>query len=345
MKKMKKLTSLLLSVMTCAASLSALNSNAICQFIDADNIESLLEDWTLIEERYGSMNDSLFMRDSSELLLVSNNRSDPYIAIHCHGDMEYSEIKEIISEVNSDGEYKSYYQNGAPKNGVKSIVIIIKSYVDSETQEVREITLNDAKKIYETFKEKGLTDNECFDDCKFIPANYISSPGYFGRIWGTTITTYDIENKEILEKYINDNDLNCHLEEIHHVYEGGIPEYQGELLWSEVKVVPDYEISQTEHYELYRQIEEDTGLSNDWYILESSETLSAGDVDLHNNIVGDVNGDGKMDMSDAVLIMQSCSNPDKYQLTAQAIYNADFNNDGITNEDALTIQKILLEIE
>lgn len=335
MKKMKKLTSLLLSVMTCAASLSALNSNAICQFIDADNIESLLEDWTLIEERYGSMNDSLFMRDSSELLLVSNNRSNPYIVMQCHGDMEYSEIKEIISEVNSDGEYKSYYQNDAPKNGVKSIVVIIESYVDSETQEVREITLNDAKKIYETFKEKGLTDNECFDDCKFIPANYISSPGYFENGY---ITAYDIENKEILEKYISDNDLNCHLEEEH-------IEYEDNSVKSFVKVMPDYEISQTEHYNFYKQIVEDTGVSNKLWINESSDTLSAENVDLHNNIVGDVNGDGKMDMSDAVLIMQSCSNPDKYQLTAQAIYNADFNNDGITNEDALTIQKILLEIE
>ena len=43
--------------------------------------------------------------------------------------------------------------------------------------------------------------------------------------------------------------------------------------------------------------------------------------------------------------MQCCSNPDKYKLTAQGRYNADLNDDGVTNEDALTIQKTLLEIE
>lgn len=59
-------------------------------------------------------------------------------------------------------------------------------------------------------------------------------------------------------------------------------------------------------------------------------------------------------MSDAVLIMQSLSNPDKYgidgsdasHITEQGILNADCCNkgDGITNEDALAIQKYKLEI-
>ena len=59
-------------------------------------------------------------------------------------------------------------------------------------------------------------------------------------------------------------------------------------------------------------------------------------------------------MSDAVLVMQSLSNPDKYGLggtdktaiTEQGIKNADVsgNGDGITNNDALAIQKYKLEI-
>ena len=60
-------------------------------------------------------------------------------------------------------------------------------------------------------------------------------------------------------------------------------------------------------------------------------------------------------MSDAVLIMQSLSNPDKYGLegsdashiTEQGMLNADVyenGTSGVTNEDALTIQKFKLEL-
>ena len=69
---------------------------------------------------------------------------------------------------------------------------------------------------------------------------------------------------------------------------------------------------------------------------------------------GDSNCDGQIDMSDAVLIMQSLSNPDKYGLkgsdpshiTDQGLKNADCYNtgDGVTNNDALAIQKYKLEI-
>ena len=69
---------------------------------------------------------------------------------------------------------------------------------------------------------------------------------------------------------------------------------------------------------------------------------------------GDSNCDGKIDMSDAVLIMQSLSNPDKYGLegsdpthiTEWGMQNADCCNpgDGVTNEDALAIQMLKLEM-
>ncbi len=60
---------------------------------------------------------------------------------------------------------------------------------------------------------------------------------------------------------------------------------------------------------------------------------------------GDANCDKTVDMSDAVLIMQSLSNPSKYKLTEQGRENADFDGDGVTNGDALTIQKKLLKLD
>ena len=61
---------------------------------------------------------------------------------------------------------------------------------------------------------------------------------------------------------------------------------------------------------------------------------------------GDANCDGTVDVSDAVIIMQSLSNPSKYSLTEQGKLNGDVNKngDGITNADALSIQKYKLEL-
>ena len=60
---------------------------------------------------------------------------------------------------------------------------------------------------------------------------------------------------------------------------------------------------------------------------------------------GDSNGDGRIDMSDAVLIMQTIANPSKYKLTEQGSKNADMDGDGVTNLDALAIQKKLLKLD
>lgn len=55
-------------------------------------------------------------------------------------------------------------------------------------------------------------------------------------------------------------------------------------------------------------------------------------------LTGDATEDGEVNIADAVLIMQTLSNPDEYQLTPQGIANADIDSDGVTAMDALTIQ-------
>lgn len=69
---------------------------------------------------------------------------------------------------------------------------------------------------------------------------------------------------------------------------------------------------------------------------------------------GDANCDGTVDLSDAVIIMQSISNPskfgekgtDKTHITTQGQINGDVsgNKDGLTNKDALAIQKYMLQL-
>ena len=72
---------------------------------------------------------------------------------------------------------------------------------------------------------------------------------------------------------------------------------------------------------------------------------SAADT-VSDKVYGDANCNGEVKMNDAVLIMQSMSNPDRYTLEGQAEKNADCygKNDGITPNDALAVQKYLLNI-
>ena len=75
---------------------------------------------------------------------------------------------------------------------------------------------------------------------------------------------------------------------------------------------------------------------------------------LTATMIGDANNDNIINLADTVMIMQALANPDKYGLngfdrshiTAQGWENADCCNrgDGVTNSDALAIQKYLLNL-
>lgn len=87
----------------------------------------------------------------------------------------------------------------------------------------------------------------------------------------------------------------------------------------------------------------------------SSETTSTStSEEKTDTIYGDANCDGEISLGDAVLIMQSMANPSKFgidgsdagKITAKGLKNADCsgNNDGVTNMDALAVQKYMLKI-
>ena len=72
-----------------------------------------------------------------------------------------------------------------------------------------------------------------------------------------------------------------------------------------------------------------------------------------DHLAGDANCDGGVDLSDVVIIMQALAKPDKYgekgsdktHITTQGLENADVvGNDGMTTNDAQTIQKFLLKL-
>ena len=81
-------------------------------------------------------------------------------------------------------------------------------------------------------------------------------------------------------------------------------------------------------------------------VVNSEQSISAKySEDLEKERSGDANADGELTMADAVMIMQSYVNPEKYHITEEGRYNADIHNtgDGVTPMDALAIQEKLLK--
>ena len=86
----------------------------------------------------------------------------------------------------------------------------------------------------------------------------------------------------------------------------------------------------------------------------TASTTITSEIPQNNVVYGDSNCDGKLNMADVVLIMQALVNPDKYGLsgsdkshiTAQGWLNADCCDagNGVTNNDALAVQKYLLDL-
>ena len=72
-------------------------------------------------------------------------------------------------------------------------------------------------------------------------------------------------------------------------------------------------------------------------------TTTGGDKDT---AYGDANCDGTVELADAILIMQSLANPNKYTITEQGRINGDVDKTtkGLTSGDALRIQEFLLHI-
>ena len=88
---------------------------------------------------------------------------------------------------------------------------------------------------------------------------------------------------------------------------------------------------------------------------KQTTTTTSTTVKVNVNInYGDANCNGEVELSDAVLIMQSIANPTSYgvngttpsHITEQGKLNSDVtgHNDGVTNNDALTIQKYCLKL-
>lgn len=111
-------------------------------------------------------------------------------------------------------------------------------------------------------------------------------------------------------------------------------------------------LSVSSDFEKYIRLEQsfNSFKNNNYYIKNEYGVTGFKDIyhqfvsygEMISNLYGDSNCDYNVDLADAIFIMQSLANPDRYTLTPQGRENADMNGNGVSAEDAFIIQEILL---
>ncbi|MDE6093026.1 MAG: dockerin type I repeat-containing protein, partial [Ruminococcus sp.] len=158
-----------------------------------------------------------------------------------------------------------------------------------------------------------------------------------------TFDSYIFDNKNDIatfENYLSDNNI------AYEKYES-VSNEMAEIVLEQYIETSDGEVKQVytndEYFELLQKIKADTGFTVSWVSPASNiEITNVVNALPEVTLAGDANEDGEVNISDAVLIMQSIANPEEFALTLQGRANADIYGDGVTLMDALTIQEMSL---
>ena len=340
MKKFKRLSALLIASIMTAGTVSSLSAGALAHWIDKDEMDKIIENCFPVPDGsnvYGVLSPEMYISD--EKIIIDESSSDYTYKIYL---LNSEMTNRIVAQINTDADIKSiqstvlemfpnaetieFEQSEITPSAYNIKIIPLNGYRPYTEVRENDISINDARKLYD-FLNKNSTINS------FNFTEYAATPG----ITDFGLTTYFDHSEtgvyDKIEQYISENNLNWHIRQ----------KYKKQ----EFKILPDNELSLKEYYNIAEQIYNDLGFSANLLIPATANLDQEFTIDMHNNIDGDANNDGELSLADAVSIMQAIGNPDEYALTPQGKFNADISgdNDGITNTDALAVQKKLLNIE
>ncbi len=350
MKKTKKLSAMLLASLISVGTVSSLSAGAMHYGTGYEYLDKMLDGYMEIPasetELFGKSYmpqypDATYFVGHTGTRLVDSIESSS-LDIWISADTDIEDVKKIISEICPD----AIVSKGS-RNSESWTEIDVKGYegkIPYSEAKKKYISLNKSKELYKALSEITLIGKfnlwEKEVTCVRIGGHLT---GYMdGVLTDIDGTTYEFLCRDQIEKYIADNYPEWHVNLEYGDYQEFNPmDYSIEPNNGEATIEEHYKIA-NEIYKLTGYIPESSSTA-----YESDSTISGAKVDLHTNVKGDANDDGKLALSDAVAIMQTVGNPDTYGLTAQGEYNADIAGDfdGITNLDALTVQRKLLKLE
>jgi hypothetical protein len=204
----------------------------------------------------------------------------------------------------------------------------IEKYLNNPDYDYRIIGSNNYfKKACDLLKNAGYVDSFV------IPGGYFQIVEFNSNMAPMGYVISDEKLKEV-EDYVNKNEL-------------GQLKFAAEYFnsYSIYTLNSDKENTLAEKLDISLKLCKETGIRMNYEVPETvMDKVGIGDVDVFNSIDGDANNDTLRTIADAAAIFQSLANPDKYKLSAQGEFNADFACDGITVDDAVRIQKKLAGI-
>ena len=204
----------------------------------------------------------------------------------------------------------------------------IEEYLNNPDYDYRIIGSNNYFK-----KACGLLKNAGYVDSFVIPGEYFQIVEFNSNTAPLGYVISDEKLKEV-EDYVNENELG----QLEFVTKYFNPNSIYTLNF-------DKEISLNEKLDISLKLCKEIGIIMNYEVPESvMDKVGIGDVDVFNAINGDANCDSTATMADAAAILQAIGNPDKYALSDQGEFNADYACDGLTADDAIAIQKKLIGI-
>ncbi|WP_295085590.1 dockerin type I repeat-containing protein [Ruminococcus sp.] len=302
----------------------------IYSMIEVDDPSSLLDKWK--DQLSYSEASRVFINDLGKILIEQRTANRINFDIKKDADFEdcLSIIKAVCPEAIVNLNTKSDLDTDLLDS---SFYYLFDDDISIDDMISSDISISQAKKIFNALNDKG-----------YIKGFYYLADSYLESSLDDLLELMDYTDSEnddfyaTLEEFIEETDLDCSVDyselddlDLSSLIFGLTDSFQ---------VTPDYDTSDL--LSIYDIMQNGTGLSSslsgDWV----NGLFNGTEIDMFNALIGDSNCDKTFNLADAVLIMQALANPNKYSVTAQGKFNADFNDDGITVGDAQAIQNILL---
>ena len=356
MKKFKRLSALLIASIMTAGTVSSLSAGALAHFDSKEEVDEFIENsykvpadsfltahtvWYVSNRDYIAKNKK--HANSFDIYTLEGGRPNT-ASFDVKESIDDETLNKIIAEICPDAEYIKIISNN---DNSTSVVIagvdptIHERFYVYEEMRKKDVTLEQARELRDIFNESyGLLNFE-FKQKGAFPGK-TSSP--ITEYFNSKSSDSDLSSLEQMQNYIAENNLDWNI--ITDTASKPFT-YTGTVGFDTFVISAGEDLSAEEIYKVAEQIYNDLGLEPFIVSLETANVSEDIVIDMHNNINGDANNDGELSIADAVSIMQTIGNPDEYTLTPQGKFNADIagNYDGITNMDALAVQKKLLNLE
>ncbi len=347
---MKKTLTLLTSAVISASFMFPLSSSAILSVVDGSKMDRPLyenqviceEDSVLYKTLYSIWGDEINWESVEKIVATYDYVSDNYSMQAYQKFKDYLYIKFLPPETESEnieGEMALASINTDKIRPELDNVLGADAYTvslgfNSVAVQSDSIDTVSAKQLGVYLKENNVATEAKFVFNQYQEREFLSTLGVYSEDKAAAVS---------LESYLDSNGIK---------YESPSNSEKSNYIWcsaSDVKLVFNDNASFEDKLAIVEKVYDETGLvpSTGMRELTGIDDSKSSKIEIINFVDGDANNDGELRLNDAVLIMQVVGNPGKYQLDAQQRFNADIygNGDGLTNMDALTVQRKLIGLE